>query len=56
VRDIQTPIQVSEYRTTPLPEPMRTELPAVAEIEAALSALPMPLVQAGDVDKAPDAG
>jgi predicted nuclease of restriction endonuclease-like (RecB) superfamily len=56
LRDIQTPIQVSEYRTTPLPEPMRTELPAVAEIEAALSALPMPLDQAGDADKAPDAG
>jgi predicted nuclease of restriction endonuclease-like (RecB) superfamily len=53
LRDLQTPIQVSEYRTTPLPEPLCTELPAVAEIEAALSALPMPLVQAGDAGEAP---
>jgi predicted nuclease of restriction endonuclease-like (RecB) superfamily len=56
LRDLQTPIQVSEYRTTALPEPLRTELPAVAEIEAALSALPMPVVQAGDASEAPDAG
>jgi hypothetical protein len=47
---------VSEYRTTPLSEPLRTELPAVAEIEAALSALPMPVVQAGNAGEAPDTG
>jgi predicted nuclease of restriction endonuclease-like (RecB) superfamily len=56
LRDVQTPIQVSEYRTTPLPEPLRTELPAVAEIEAALSALPMPAVQTGSAGEAPDTG
>ena len=42
LRDINTPIQVSEYRTQPLPEPLRQELPATAEIEAVLRALPMP--------------
>jgi predicted nuclease of restriction endonuclease-like (RecB) superfamily len=42
LRDVKTPIQVSEYRTRPLPEPLRQELPATAEIEAVLRALPMP--------------
>ena len=42
LRDVGTPIQVSEYRTRPLPEPLRQELPAAAEIEAVLHALPMP--------------
>jgi hypothetical protein len=42
LRDVGTPIQVSEYRTQPLPEPLRQELPAVTEIEAVLRALPMP--------------
>jgi predicted nuclease of restriction endonuclease-like (RecB) superfamily len=42
LRDLKTPIQVSEYRTQPLPEPLRQELPATTEIEAVLRALPMP--------------
>ena len=42
LRDVGTPIQVSEYRTQPLPEPLRQELPTTAEIEAVLRALPMP--------------
>jgi predicted nuclease of restriction endonuclease-like (RecB) superfamily len=48
LRDVKTPIQVSEYRTQPLPEPLRHELPATAEIEAVLRALPMPRVWAKD--------
>ncbi len=46
LRDVQAPIQVSEYRSQPLPEPLRSELPAAAEIEAALRALPMPVTDA----------
>lgn len=42
LRDVSAPIQVSEYRAQPLPEPLRRELPAAAEIEAVLRALPMP--------------
>jgi predicted nuclease of restriction endonuclease-like (RecB) superfamily len=48
LRDVKTPIQVSEYRTQPLPEPLRQELPATAEIEAVLRALPMPTAWAKD--------
>ncbi len=46
LRNVKKPIQVSEYRTQPLPEPLRQELPATAEIEAVLRALPMPHVPA----------
>ncbi len=52
LRDVKTPIQVSEYRTQPLPEPLRQELPAATEIEAVLRALPMPGVPAGDAEEA----
>ncbi len=50
LRDINTPIQVSEYRTRPLPEPLREELPAAAEIEALLRALPMPASQTDEAE------
>jgi predicted nuclease of restriction endonuclease-like (RecB) superfamily len=50
LRDVKTPIQVSEYRTRPLPERLRQELPPVAEIEAVLRALPMPDIPAGNAD------
>lgn len=47
LRDVPAPIQVSEYRARQLPEPLRQELPAAAEIEAVLRALPMPAASAG---------
>ena len=53
LRDVGTPIQVSEYRTRPLPEPLRQELPATAEIEAVLRALPMPASPTGETDETP---
>jgi len=52
LRDIKTPIQVSEYRTRPLPERLRQELPPVAEIEAVLRALPMPDIPADNAEAA----
>jgi predicted nuclease of restriction endonuclease-like (RecB) superfamily len=51
LRDVGTPIQVSEYRTRPLPEPLRQELPAVTDIEAVLRALPMPATPAGETEE-----
>jgi predicted nuclease of restriction endonuclease-like (RecB) superfamily len=51
LRDVGTPIQVSEYRTRPLPEPLRQELPATAEIEAVLRALPMPASPSGETQE-----
>lgn len=48
LRDVKTPIQVSEYRTRPLPKRLRHELLPTAEIEAVLRALPMPDVPTGD--------
>src|ERR1035441_3897332 len=53
LRDVGTPIQVSEYRTRPLPEPLRQELPAAAEIEAVLRALPMPASPGSDTEETP---
>jgi predicted nuclease of restriction endonuclease-like (RecB) superfamily len=53
LRDVKTPIQVSEYRTQPLPERLRQELPPAAEIEAVLRALPMPEIPAGTTETAP---
>jgi hypothetical protein len=44
LRDLKKPVQVSEFRTQPLPEPLRQELPATADIKAVLRALPMPHV------------
>lgn len=53
LRDVPAPIQVSEYRAQPLPEPLRRQLPAAAEIEAVLRALPMPGGPARTVAEAP---
>ena len=42
LRDHAAPIQVSEYRTQPLPEPYRDALPPAERIAARLRELPMP--------------
>jgi predicted nuclease of restriction endonuclease-like (RecB) superfamily len=42
LRDQAAPIQVSEYRTRPLPEPYRDALPPAERIAARLRELPMP--------------
>lgn len=42
LRDNNAPIQISEYRTGPLPEPYRDALPSTERLAARLRELPMP--------------
>jgi hypothetical protein len=48
LRDETAPIQVSEYRTQPLPAPYRDALPPADQIAERLRGLPMPTREATD--------
>jgi hypothetical protein len=48
LRDHTAPIQISEYRTQPLPEPYRDALPPAERIAARLRELPMPAAPDSD--------
>jgi hypothetical protein len=48
LRDHSAPIQISEYRTGPLPAPYQDALPSTGRIAARLRELPMPASDQSD--------